>query len=128
MKRSIAGHIVAVLLLSLGLGSSAVATDNPYRDHTERPIKALSSEQVDCLLAGRGMSFALAAELNGYPGPLHALEVAEANGELRYTHLRFHLEMTRLLRPHQVALYNEARGYDDATGGGQHHHGDHHGH
>jgi len=30
------------------------------------------------LRAGRGMSLALAAELNGYPGPLHALEHADA--------------------------------------------------
>ncbi|MBO1077346.1 Spy/CpxP family protein refolding chaperone [Roseomonas marmotae] len=30
------------------------------------------------LLAGRGMGFGLAAELNGYPGPMHVLEHADA--------------------------------------------------
>ncbi len=42
-----------------------------------REIKALSAEEVAGLRAGRGMRMALAAELNGYPGPLHVLELAE---------------------------------------------------
>ena len=40
-------------------------------------IKALSNEQIAELRAGRGMGLALAAELNGYPGPLHVLELAD---------------------------------------------------
>lgn len=43
-----------------------------------RPVKALSKEQIADLEAGRGMGLALAAELNGYPGPLHVLEFAKA--------------------------------------------------
>jgi Spy/CpxP family protein refolding chaperone len=43
-----------------------------------RRIKALSEEDVAALLAGRGMGLALAAELNGYPGPMHVLEHADA--------------------------------------------------
>jgi hypothetical protein len=39
-----------------------------------RPIKALSEQQMADLAAGRGMGLALAAELNGYPGPSHVLE------------------------------------------------------
>jgi len=42
-----------------------------------RPIKALSEQQVADLGAGRGMGLALAAELNGYPGPSHLLELAD---------------------------------------------------
>ena len=42
-----------------------------------RPIKALSAQQIDDLKAGRGMGLALAAELNGYPGPAHVLELSE---------------------------------------------------
>lgn len=41
-------------------------------------MKALSKEQIADLEAGRGMGLALAAELNGYPGPLHVLELAKA--------------------------------------------------
>ena len=36
-----------------------------------RPIKAFCEQQVADLQAGRGMGLALAAELNGYPGPAH---------------------------------------------------------
>lgn len=41
-----------------------------------RAIKSLSEQQVADLKAGRGMGLALAAELNGYPGPSHLLELA----------------------------------------------------
>jgi hypothetical protein len=43
-----------------------------------RRVKALSDEQIADLEAGRGMGLALVAELNGYPGPSHVLELAEA--------------------------------------------------
>jgi len=39
--------------------------------------KALSEQQVSDLGAGRGMGLAMAAELNGYPGPSHVLELAD---------------------------------------------------
>jgi Spy/CpxP family protein refolding chaperone len=52
-------------------------TQQPYAGLEVRAIKALSEDQVADLRAGRGMGFALAAELNGYPGPLHVLELAE---------------------------------------------------
>lgn len=43
----------------------------------QRAIKALSEQQVADLKAGRGMALALPAELNGYPGPAHTLELAD---------------------------------------------------
>ena len=52
----------------------------PYAGLEERPIKALSDQQITDLKAGRGMGLALAAELNGYPGPIHVLELAEPLG------------------------------------------------
>jgi hypothetical protein len=45
-----------------------------------RAVKALSPQQIADLEAGRGMSLALAAELNGYPGPRHVLELADQLG------------------------------------------------
>jgi Spy/CpxP family protein refolding chaperone len=42
-----------------------------------RSIKALSDQQIADLGDGRGMGLALAAELNGYPGPSHVLELAD---------------------------------------------------
>jgi Spy/CpxP family protein refolding chaperone len=41
-----------------------------------RTIKALSDQQLADLRVGKGMSLALPAELNGYPGPAHTLELA----------------------------------------------------
>jgi Spy/CpxP family protein refolding chaperone len=43
-------------------------------------VKALSDQQIADPKAGRGMGLALAAELNGYPGPMHVLELATALG------------------------------------------------
>lgn len=48
---------------------------SPYQDLLGRTVKALSPEETASLLAGEGMGFALAAELNGVPGPKHALEL-----------------------------------------------------
>lgn len=48
----------------------------PYAGFQERTIKALSTQQIADLKAGRGMGLALVAELNGFPGPLHVLEFA----------------------------------------------------
>jgi len=41
-----------------------------------RAIKTLSDQQIADLRAGNGMGLALAAELNGYPGPRHAIDLA----------------------------------------------------
>lgn len=51
-----------------------------YAGLQNRTIKALSDEQISDLRAGKGMSYALAAELNGYPGPAHVLDMAGALG------------------------------------------------
>jgi Spy/CpxP family protein refolding chaperone len=58
------------------------AAHSPYAGLEARRIKALSDQQIEDLNAGRGMSLALPAELNGYPGPSHVLEMA---GKLELT-------------------------------------------
>lgn len=68
-------HVAAFIAL-LGI-SSAVLAQTPYAGMQMRPIKALSEQQLSDLNAGRGMGLALAAELNGYPGPSHVLEFAD---------------------------------------------------
>jgi Heavy-metal resistance len=70
---------LTTLLVATSL-STAAAQHQPYAGLHTRPIKALSDQQVHDLKAGRGMSLALAAELNGYPGPLHVLELGEGLG------------------------------------------------
>ncbi len=49
----------------------------PYAGLEARPVKALSQQQIQDLRAGRGMGLALPAELNGYPGPVHVLDLAD---------------------------------------------------
>lgn len=51
-----------------------------YAELVAHPIKALSSDQVGDLKAGRGMGLSLPAELNGYPGPKHVFELADQLG------------------------------------------------
>lgn len=73
---------IALLVISLvGVAPAAWAqTHQPYAGLQARPVKALSDQQIADLKAGRGMSLALAAELNGYPGPSHVLELATPLG------------------------------------------------
>jgi Spy/CpxP family protein refolding chaperone len=66
-----------LILGTLLLASGAAIAQTPYAGIQTRPIKALSEQQVADLRAGRGMGLALAAELNGYPGPSHVLELAD---------------------------------------------------
>ena len=55
----------------------AFAADQPYAGDQARPVKALSAERVDGLLTGKGLGYALAAELNHHPGPRHAIDFSD---------------------------------------------------
>src|SRR5258708_25737309 len=67
-----------VLLVVMVPGLACQAEDVPrYAGQQEREIKALSEAEVSGYLDGRGMGLAKAAELNGYPGPAHVLDLAE---------------------------------------------------
>jgi Spy/CpxP family protein refolding chaperone len=71
---------LAALLFAVGACAPASAPEaSPHATIADREIKALSAEEIAGYRAGAGMGFALAAELNGYPGPMHVLELA---GEL----------------------------------------------
>ena len=80
-----------------GQGAQHAAGASPYAGFEKRPIKALSEQQIADLRAGRGMGLALAAELNGYPGPLHVIELADS------------LRLTPEQRTHMEALYTSMR-------------------
>lgn len=71
----LAGAIGVALLAAVAVAKGETAA--PYAGWQVRDIKALSPQQVEDLRAGRGMSLALAAELNGYPGPRHVLDLGE---------------------------------------------------
>ena len=80
-----------------GQGAQHAASASPYAGFEKRPIKALSEQQIAELRTGRGMGLALAAKLNGYPGPLHVIELADS------------LRLTPEQRTHMEALYTSMR-------------------
>jgi hypothetical protein len=147
------------------------SAQQPYAGQQERAIKALSAQEQQDWLEGKGIGLAKTAELNGYPGPQHVLEHASAlalspaqkeashrlltdhknevralgrelvaaeqalddafrgqaardddvdrltreigvlQARIRAGHLRAHLAQTALLRPEQIARYQQLRGY-----------------
>jgi hypothetical protein len=70
MKSMITAAALAVL-------TGFAMAQQPYAGLQNRSIKTLSEQQIADLSTGRGTGLALAAELNGYPGPIHAIELAE---------------------------------------------------
>ena len=159
------------------LTATTTVVQQPHEHHRShhagletRDVKALSDEEIQGLQAGEGMSVALVAELNHYPGPKHVLELqgelelssgqslkareiydhmhSEAvrlgsailekerelenrfrsasatdatatqvvelgrlRGELRWIHLKAHLEMRDVLTEEQRRHYDALRGY-----------------
>jgi Spy/CpxP family protein refolding chaperone len=72
--------LLAAMALLAGPQVAWAQAHQPYAGLQGRPIKAVSEQQMADLRAGRGMGLALAAELNGYPGPMHVLELAQPLG------------------------------------------------
>jgi Spy/CpxP family protein refolding chaperone len=68
------------LVAAIALAGAAQAQSQPYAGQHEREIKALSADEIKQYLAGAGMGYARSAELNHYPGPGHALELADKLG------------------------------------------------
>lgn len=74
---SVIGHTATLAQHShSGHGGSTAHAHSPYAGMQSRSIKALSDREIADIRAGKGMSLALPAELNGYPGPSHVLELA----------------------------------------------------
>jgi len=67
-----------VVAIVLSFVASVDFAQSPYAGMQARSIKALSEQQI--AEAGRGMGLALPAELNGYPGPAHVLDLSDQLG------------------------------------------------
>jgi hypothetical protein len=177
-------HVLVTVAALATMSGTAVAQSH-YAGLEQRSIKALSTQQIDDLKNGRGMGLALAAELNGYPGPSHVLEhadrlgltldqkqsvqrlfdamkqesvplgvklveqeqeldrqfasrtvtpdtlkattsaIAVTQGELRESHLKYHLSTAALLTQSQMQQYAALRGYQNKNSDGRHHDGGH---
>lgn len=75
--RTMAGVTLWLLTAPFAL---AAQVDHAHGHHEPGAIKALSAAEVEGLLAGEGMGFAVAAELNHHPGPRHVLDLASELG------------------------------------------------
>jgi len=67
--------VLVAMLAALAL--PALAQHHGYAGMKDREIKALSPEQVKQYQTGAGMGYAIPAELNRFPGPMHVLELAD---------------------------------------------------
>lgn len=75
--------LMFIVVLSVVSIHVLAVRDAPYASQEGRGIKALSNQDVEGYLNGKGMGYAKAAELNGFPGPRHVLDLSQ---ELRLTH------------------------------------------
>jgi hypothetical protein len=178
-----AGLILAFSALlaprSLAAQHEGHAGHSPYAGTGSAEVPTLTPEEIAQLRAGEGMGLARPAELNGYPGPRHALDLADSlalspdqqvrateifetmhadavrlgeeviaaekalsdgfaagkapadlrplvaelarlRGDLRWVHLRAHLELASVLTLHQRHEYDRLRGYGSGRGGHVH--------
>lgn len=76
MPKGFSLTVVLILAASNGFANQAA----PYAGQEQRAIKALSADEVESYLKGKGAGLAKAAELNHYPGPAHVLELADQLG------------------------------------------------
>lgn len=95
---------IAGSLGSLGSPGQAETNHQPYAGFEAREIAALSAEDIAELEAGGGWGLALPAELNGYPGPKHVLELAQA------------LELSDAQRLQMEEIFDEMRAEAIAAG------------
>jgi hypothetical protein len=112
----------SLLVITLAaVAAPAPAQEPPYVARVASPIKALTPEEIADYLAGAGMGFALAAELNGYPGPRHVLELADSLGldaDRRVAVQAIFDAMTSEARQLGAALVAAEAGLDSAFAGG----------
>ncbi|MEM8975853.1 MAG: periplasmic heavy metal sensor [Pseudomonadota bacterium] len=69
--------IVSALLLSSGSALAESKPSQPYAGQDKRTVSSLSPADLTAISKGQGWGLAKPAELNGYPGPIHVLELAD---------------------------------------------------
>lgn len=78
MKGFTSGLLLIFLLLAINsAGCRVESTSSDYIGQEASEIKSLSQQEIRAYQEGQGMGLAKAAELNGYPGPRHVLELSK---------------------------------------------------
>lgn len=72
-----------LVVCALYLNNMPALQASPDAGQQHRQIKALSADEIQNYLAGKGAGMAKAAELNHYPGPTHVLELADNWGSTK---------------------------------------------
>lgn len=109
------GMKLMTVALFASLACGATVAVSPYAAASGDDVKSLSADEQSALLAGRGMGMARPAELNGYPGPAHVLELATElkldSEQLAGTRAIFE-RMQAAAKADGVALIEAERGLD----------------
>lgn len=117
--------ILITALVSLALGivigtfipknadsiANATPTPSAYVDLLDSEIRGLDPKTIEGYLTGKGLGQALPAELNGYPGPRHTIDMAE---ELELTEKQL-AEVQALFDEMQAAVIPLGEDYLDAV-------------
>ena len=69
--------IIFSLIISISTFAVFANTESPYVGQEKREIKALSAQEIEGYLNGKGLGYAKVAELNQYPGPSHILDLSK---------------------------------------------------
>jgi hypothetical protein len=77
MKKILCAALAVWITASPALGQHRHGSQTPYAGLQSRAIKSLSDNDIKELRRGGGWGLALAAELNGMPGPAHLLELKD---------------------------------------------------
>lgn len=117
MKTMLFGNtalILSVAMLSTSFFAVASSSSgSAYKGQHLRSIKALSQQDIDGYLNGKGMGFAKAAELNHYPGPRHVLDLSKelklSNKQLRQTQTLFDEMQTKAIKLGKQLIENEQK-------------------
>ena len=72
--------VLTLLAVLWPLATAAQHSHSAYAGMENRDIKSLSESDLEDLRRGAGWGLALAAELNGVPGPAHLLELKDQIG------------------------------------------------
>ena len=70
-------NFACAMLFSWLVLAISTSAQSPYAGEESRAIKSLYASEIEALRQGHGMGYAKAAELNGFPGPMHVLELEQ---------------------------------------------------